>query len=1260
MLVQNRDGFKSNSIGSRLALLSMLGLALTSCAKINGEISGFVNNPSLRGTQQNLKIELSQASINEGSSLLLVLSSTEPLAQDTQIAWSVQSDRGDEATAFSATHGSRTVSKGSTSTYFQIDSINDGIHTGNRTFTLELNSQTSTVTVSKNSFTLTLVDLQSEPTTTATVTVNQAMTQVDPASSLPLVFDVVFSRAIDPLTFTTADIDQGGTASGITWSVTDSGDHQTFVLRATAITGAGTVIPSIALGAVQDTFGNDVAASTSTDHTISFDNTPPSVTIASPASGSWINSAGAASVTFSGACSEEGLSVSLTGAITSSATCSSGSWSKTLDLTGVGDGTLALSASQTDGAGNTGTSAAYNVKKDVVAPTLSLSSPADNSTWGTMLTLAGSCEDTGSSVTISGGVATSVGGSATSFTLTCSGSSFSQNAGLAGADGAKTVTITQQDAAGNSQTLTLNLTKDGVTPSLSTLSTDGGPVAGGTALTLTGTNFQSGATVSVGGASCSVSATSATSITCTTGAGSAGWSDVTVQNPNHLTSTLASAFAYGAIVLGQSDATTKTPNISASFDYPISVFINPANSSLLVSDQSNYRVGVYAAIPTTNFSALSTVIGQPTTTTLYEGANIATQKTLSSARAVWANGTKLAVVDNWAHRILLWDTYPATTTTNAIRVIGQGNFTNTASARSASRLSNPSAIWSDGTKVVVADTDNNRVLIWNAWPSSNGTAASIVLGQSSFTAGTSGLSSLKMNAPQGVWSDGTSLWVADTGNNRILYYATIPTASNTAATAAIGQVNLTTGDYDCSATGMGSPTQMTSDGTRFYVADTGCHRIKIYSSAPTSNVSASLVLGQSSLAANTPALTSAGLHDPYGVAVSAGGKILVADSGNNRVLVWNSLPASNGVAADVVLGQPDFTTGSSNSPLVNATTLAIPAGITKMGTRLYISEVWNQRISVWNTLPTLMRQAADTVIGKTSLTTGNSAQVADASSGSNNYLAAPRSLYTDGSKFFVVDGTHNRVLIYNSAPTGPSSVPSVVVGQGDLTGSSANWHPTTPGTVSAYGLYEPRQVTTVAGKLVISDSYNNRVLIWNTIPTASGQPADVVIGQATMSTAAADDINLATGGLNYPTGVTSDGTKLYVADYWHNRVLVFNTVPTASGATPDLVVGQDSLGTYAYQNGSVPVNGQITYPSYIYHDGTRLFISDLDSDRILVYRSAITANGQAADFVWGGASSSGYKTVRSPGPVYCDGSVFVWGDVRGYRAFSVPMPQAWN
>jgi hypothetical protein len=111
------------------------------------------------------------------------------------------------------------------------------------------------------------------------VDIEQVNTQPDPANTQPIYFTVVFSEPIDLTTFAINDITQSGTASFVTWSLVDSGDHQHFVLSGVAATN-GTFIPSISANRVADLAGNLNLASTSTDNSVNLiDTIPPTVTV---------------------------------------------------------------------------------------------------------------------------------------------------------------------------------------------------------------------------------------------------------------------------------------------------------------------------------------------------------------------------------------------------------------------------------------------------------------------------------------------------------------------------------------------------------------------------------------------------------------------------------------------------------------------------------------------------------------------------------------------------------------------------------------------------------------------------------------------------------------------------------------------------------------------------------------------------------------------------------------------------------------------
>lgn len=111
-------------------------------------------------------------------------------------------------------------------------------------------------------------------------------------------------------------------------------------------------------------------------------------------------------------------------------------------------------------------------------------------------------------------------------------------------------------------------------------------------------------------------------------------------------------------------------------------------------------------------------------------------------------------------------------------VLGQPDFVKRDSNLSQTGLRQPSYVHSDGQRIVVADTENNRVLIWNSIPTENGKPADIVLGQDDFNKGGTALepTAKRMRAPQGVWIQGNRLFVADSLFHRILIWNSFPTS----------------------------------------------------------------------------------------------------------------------------------------------------------------------------------------------------------------------------------------------------------------------------------------------------------------------------------------------------------------------------------------------------------------------------------------------------------------------------------------------------
>ncbi len=115
-------------------------------------------------------------------------------------------------------------------------------------------------------------------TVAPTVTINQAVGQVDPTNNSTINFTIIFSEPINPSTFTSADITTGGTAGSVVWGTPTTADNITWNIATSSIGSGGTVIPTILANKATDIAGNNNAASTSTDNSVLFDATPPVVT----------------------------------------------------------------------------------------------------------------------------------------------------------------------------------------------------------------------------------------------------------------------------------------------------------------------------------------------------------------------------------------------------------------------------------------------------------------------------------------------------------------------------------------------------------------------------------------------------------------------------------------------------------------------------------------------------------------------------------------------------------------------------------------------------------------------------------------------------------------------------------------------------------------------------------------------------------------------------------------------------------------------
>ena len=103
----------------------------------------------------------------------------------------------------------------------------------------------------------------------------------------------------------------------------------------------------------------------------------------------------------------------------------------------------------------------------------------------------------------------------------------------------------------------------------------------------------------------------------------------------------------------------------------------------------------------------------------------------------------------------------------------------------------------------------------------------------------------------------------------------------------------------------------------------------------------------------------------------------------------------------------------------------------------------------------------------------------------------------------------------------------------------------------------PRGVFVANNMLFVSDTGQNRVFIWHTIPVTEFQEPDVILGQEVIEDSGRNSDSLVSSKtLQYPSGVWSDGKMLIVADAWNHRVLIWHNIPTVNAQPADVVLGQ--------------------------------------------------------------------------------------------------------
>ena len=338
---------------------------------------------------------------------------------------------------------------------------------------------------------------------------------------------------------------------------------------------------------------------------------------------------------------------------------------------------------------------------------------------------------------------------------------------------------------------------------------------------------------------------------------------------------------------------------------------------------------------------------------------------LLAPRGVCCFNNFLVVGDTGQNRVIIWKNFLFNQHQKADIVIGQleQNTTerNGGTFISAATLQYPSGVWTNGEILIVADAWNHRVLIWNKMPQRNGQPADIVIGQKDFNSNQPNVLGIgkKCSAhtlywPYGIDSNGKELWIADTGNRRVLYFKNIPTSNFEAADEVIGQNSFSERDYD-----------------------------------------------------NENAVW------PYSVKLSKTGALAITDTQYYRVLVWNHWKDAISKKLPIIIGQPDMQSSGQNQFQLkpSATTLSwcYDACFFKKG--IAIADTGNSRIVIRDCIPLENNSIADSLIGQINFNIHGETSLSMKTE-INNEMYWPFSVFSNEEELILADTGNHQILFY--------------------------------------------------------------------------------------------------------------------------------------------------------------------------------------------------------------------------------------------------------
>lgn len=582
-----------------------------------------------------------------------------------------------------------------------------------------------------------------------------------------------------------------------------------------------------------------------------------------------------------------------------------------------------------------------------------------------------------------------------------------------------------------------------------------------------------------------------------------------------------------------------------------------------------------------------------------------------------SDGTRLLLADRGNNRVLIWNSIPTANTPPDL-VLGQKDFLAYDSGNGRDQMNWPVSVRTDGRRVVVADTNNDRILIWNSFPTRNGQAADLVL------------QSQELRWPWGLWTDGTRLVVSCTGSSRLMFWNQFPAQDNAAFSFQL------TGNGQ-----LGTPRTITSDGKSLIVGD---HNPNVPGQMP--GVTGNFTWKTFPTANEQPVdfFMSDPLDGNYGWmqgAFASDGKLFMI---GRRLHLWNSMITDS---AD----RPDASS-SSFFEAGDGTDLMI------VGNKLFLSLYNGNRVLVYNSLPTNINQQPDFAIGSSDINTNSLAA---------NYRLNNPVPVTDGKSLWATSDFDRKMYVWKNIPDQSGAKPDFVynlpaqIWDNDIYGNRLAlagqqavylWNSlprngelpdvTFNGSIGNLRFQSLRGVAMDSKYFYLGDEQAGKIYVFEGIPTQTSAPRFTLDLPATQrltsdgTTLVAMSQQVADGGafyfykvsdltapptqlrwagkFNQPYNVLLPNGGFYVADMGFGRVQLWNRLSDAqAGRNPDVLLGAKTLNDFTHET----ARDKLFRPAALAFDGSYLWVGEFKFSHRLIR------------FDLGGASTNSLSAVSA-------------------------------